>query len=183
MSNKMKILMININDIKEYENNPRNNEPAVKAVANSIKSFGFKVPIIIDKNNVIVAGHTRLRASRSLGLTEVPCVVADDLTEEQVKAFRLADNKTSELAEWDLEKLTEELKFIEMDMEQFGFEDLEEELNKDIVEDNFDEDTQITLEDARKIVDDIEVGETIDTEVKIIPESFQLLLPFEQQFV
>ena len=145
MSNKMKILMININDIKEYENNPRNNEPAVEAVANSIKSFGFKVPIIIDKNNVIVAGHTRLRASRKLGYTEVPCVIADDLTEEQTKAFRLADNKTAELAEWNLEKLTNELQFIEMDMEQFGFEDLEKELEKDIVEDNFDENEELPI--------------------------------------
>lgn len=145
MSNKMKIVMININDIKEYENNPRNNEPAVSAVANSIKSFGFKVPIIVDKNNVIVAGHTRLKASKSLGYTEVPCVIADDLTEEQVKAFRLADNKTAELAEWDLEKLTEELQFIDMDMEQFGFEDLEKELEKDIVEDNFDENEPLPI--------------------------------------
>ena len=137
--------MININDIKEYENNPRNNEPAVSAVANSIKSFGFKVPIIVDRNNVIVAGHTRLKASKSLGYTEVPCVIADDLTEEQVKAFRLADNKTAELAEWDLEKLTEELQFIDMDMEQFGFEDLEKELEKDIVEDNFDENEPLPI--------------------------------------
>ena len=130
MTKKMNIVMMKISDIKEYENNPRKNDQAVEAVASSIRSFGFKVPIIIDSNNVIIAGHTRLKASKKLGYTEVPCLIASDLTSEQVKAFRLADNKVSELAEWDLDKLNEELSFIEMDMEQFGFEDLEEELKK-----------------------------------------------------
>lgn len=103
------LILININDLIPYENNPRINDNAVDAVANSIKEFGFKVPIVVDKNNVIVAGHTRLKAAQKLGLEEVPVIVADDLTEEQIKAFRLADNKVSELADWDFSKLEEEL--------------------------------------------------------------------------
>lgn len=106
----MKIIDFKIDSLKEYKNNPRFNDAAVVKVAASIKEFGFKVPIVVDKDNVIIAGHTRLKAAKSLGLDTVPCIIADDLTEEQVKAFRLADNKTGELAEWDIEKLHEELK-------------------------------------------------------------------------
>ena len=145
MTKKMNIVMMKISDIKEYDNNPRKNDNAVEAVASSIRSFGFKVPIIIDSNNVIIAGHTRLKASKKLGYTEVPCLIASDLTSEQVKAFRLADNKVSELAEWDLDKLNEELSFIEMDMEQFGFEDLEQELERDVLEDEFDENEELPI--------------------------------------
>lgn len=113
---------VKIEDLKPYENNPRKNDKAVDAVAESIKNFGFKVPIIVDKDNVIVAGHTRYKASKKLGLEEVPVIVADDLTKEQIKAFRLADNKVSELAEWDFDKLDEELANIEMEIAIFGFE-------------------------------------------------------------
>ena len=105
----MKIVEKKISDLKEYKNNPRNNDGAVQAVANSIKEFGFKVPAVVDKNDVIVCGHTRIKAARLLGMESVPCVVADDLTPEQIKAFRLADNKTAELASWDLPSLEEEL--------------------------------------------------------------------------
>lgn len=118
----MDILTLSIKEIHPYEKNPRNNKPAIDAVAASIKEFGFKVPIIIDKDNIIVAGHTRYAAAKKLGLTEVPCIKADDLNDEQIKAFRLADNKVSELAEWDFDLLNEELGTITMDMEQFGFE-------------------------------------------------------------
>lgn len=109
----------------EYKNNPRNNDGAVDAVAESIREFGFKVPIVIDGNNEIIAGHTRLRAARLLGLEKVPCIIADDLTPEQIKAFRLADNKTAELAEWDFAKLETELVEIsdKFDMTNFGFDD------------------------------------------------------------
>ena len=89
----MNIVDIKLDDLKPYENNPRNNEEAIEPVANSIKIFGFKVPIVVDKNNIIIAGHTRYKAAKKLGLNKVPCIVADDLTDEQVKAFRLADNK------------------------------------------------------------------------------------------
>lgn len=123
----MNIIDLKISDLKEYKNNPRYNYDAVDAVKESIKEFGFKVPIVVDKNNVIVAGHTRVKAAKELGLDKVPCIIADDLTDEQVKAFRLADNKVAELASWDFELLSEELLQIEnIDMELFGFE-IEEE--------------------------------------------------------
>lgn len=120
----MKIIETNITELKEYENNPRNNDGAVDAVAESIKQFGFKVPIIIDSNGVIIAGHTRRKAAEKLGLEKVPCIVADDLTPEQIKAYRLADNKVAELAGWDFAKLEKELAELtafDVDMSNFGF--------------------------------------------------------------
>ena len=136
----MQIVTKKVNELIEYENNPRKNENAVKEVANSIKEFGFKVPIVIDKNNVIVAGHTRLKASKKLGLEEVPCIVADDLTDEQIKAFRLADNKVSEKSEWDIELLDIELSDItDIDMEDFGFDLSLEEEDTEIIEDEVPE--------------------------------------------
>lgn len=119
----MKIIDVAITSLKEYENNPRNNDKSVEKVAASIREFGFKVPIVIDKNNVIVCGHTRVRAAKRLKLDVVPCIVADDLTPEQIRAFRLADNKTSEFSDWDIEKLDAELAALELDMTLFGFED------------------------------------------------------------
>lgn len=124
----MNIIEKNLKDIKPYDKNPRKNDNAVEQVANSIASFGFKVPIVIDKDNVIVCGHTRYKAAKKLGIENVPCVVADDLTEEQIKAYRLADNKVSELAEWDFDLLGEELNNIfDIDMSDFGFDMTEEE--------------------------------------------------------
>lgn len=106
----MNIVSKKIEDLKPYKNNPRKHpEKSVEFVANSIKEFGFKVPILIDKNNEIIAGHTRLLASQKLGLEKVPCIVVDDLTPEQVKAFRIADNKVSEFSEWDDDLLMAEL--------------------------------------------------------------------------
>lgn len=119
----MEILMKSVDALNEYENNPRRNDDAVDAVAASIDNFGFKVPILIDENNVIIAGHTRLKAAKKLGLEVVPCIECKDLTPEQVRAFRLADNKVGELAEWNLEKLNFELGELDFDMEQFGFDD------------------------------------------------------------
>ena len=109
-----------------YEKNPRINDEAVKYVANSIKEFGFKVPIVIDKDNVIVAGHTRLKASKELGLTEVPCIIVDNLSDEQIKAFRIIDNKISEYSYWNNEKLIEEIEKIvdKFDISLFGIENL-----------------------------------------------------------
>lgn len=133
----MQIVRKRISDLKEYDNNPRENDHAVEAVANSIKEFGFKVPVIVDSNNVIIAGHTRIKAAISLDLTEVPCIVASDLTPEQVKAFRLADNKVGEIATWDLEKLKLELENIGgLDMSLFGF-DMEPDIDE-VFEDDFD---------------------------------------------
>jgi site-specific DNA-methyltransferase (adenine-specific) len=122
------IKYIKTEELIPYVNNPRINDQAVDSVAASIKEFGFKQPIVIDKDKVVVAGHTRLKASKKLGLEEVPCIIADDLTEEQIKAYRLADNKVAESADWDLQKLELELKALEdVDMSQFGFEDMEKE--------------------------------------------------------
>lgn len=119
----MNLMSLNIDMIKPYERNPRKNKKAIDYVANSIEEFGFKVPIVIDKDYVIVTGHTRWLAAQKLGMTEVPCIMADDLTEEQVKAFRLADNKVSEFAEWDDALLALELmELAEFDVEKFGFE-------------------------------------------------------------
>ena len=118
----MNIIDKSLTDIKPYENNPRNNDEAVEPVANSIKEFGFKVPIVIDKNNIIVAGHTRYKAAKKLGLETVPCIIADDLNEEQIKAFRLADNKVSEFAKWNKDLLNVELFDLSLDMNMFGFE-------------------------------------------------------------
>ena len=144
--------------LQEYENNPRNNEEAIKAVANSIKEFGFKVPIVITSDNVIIAGHTRLKASVSLGLKEVPCIIADDLNEAQIKAFRLADNKTAELATWDLSRLEEELAGIDMDMLQFGFEEMEELLPDNAADDDFDIDDEMPEEPFSQPGDIYELG-------------------------
>lgn len=126
----MNIQSVNINNLKPYENNPRNNKDAIDYVMNSIKEFGFKVPLVIDKQNVIVCGHTRYLAAKKLRMKELPCIVADDLTDEQIKAFRLADNKVSEFSEWDMELLNDELLNLDLDMDMFGFgfEDDKEEL-------------------------------------------------------
>lgn len=133
----MMIYELYTTDLIPYENNPRNNDEAVEVVMKSIEQFGFKVPIVIDQDYVIVTGHTRLKAAQRLGLEKVPCIMADDLTPEQIKAFRLADNKTSEYATWDMSKLElelDELNDLEFDMSDFGFTVKEE----DLAGDNFD---------------------------------------------
>ncbi|WP_298625610.1 ParB N-terminal domain-containing protein [uncultured Senegalimassilia sp.] len=120
---KTKVTYMDVDSLIPYANNPRLNDNAVDAVAASIKEFGFKVPIVVDGENVIINGHTRLKAAHKLGLKQVPVIVADDLTPAQVKAFRLADNKTSEFAEWDMDKLDIELDSIaDIDMGDFGFD-------------------------------------------------------------
>lgn len=134
----LEVKMLKISELKPYEKNPRKNDEAAKYVAESIKSFGFKVPIVIDKDNVIVAGHTRYKAAKKLKLKEVPCIVADDLTDKQIKAYRLADNKVAEMSEWDFDLLNEELDdLFNFDMTVFGFDtSLEEPV--EVREDDFD---------------------------------------------
>ena len=117
----MNIIEKKLTDISPYENNPRRNDEAVKYVAESIRQFGFKNPILIDRDGVIVAGHTRYKAAMELSMEKVPCIMADDLTEEQIRAFRLADNKVAEIAQWDQELLNFELGEIDIDMTDFGF--------------------------------------------------------------
>ena len=135
----MNIVDRSLNEILPYEKNPRKNDEAVKYVAESIKQFGFKVPIIVDAEGIIVAGHTRYKAAKKLGLKTVPCIIADDLTEEQIKAFRLADNKVSEKAEWDFDLLAEEMDdLFDFDMSVFGFEDMTLEEEKEVEEDGYE---------------------------------------------
>lgn len=135
----MTIEDVNIEKIIPYENNPRNNRQAIPYVKKSIEQFGFKVPIIIDNNNVIVCGHTRYLAAIELQMSTIPCVRADDLTEEQIKAFRIADNKVSEYSEWDFDKLMQELDGIqELDMSMFGFDDSNQD-EIEVEEDGFTE--------------------------------------------
>ena len=112
----MQITYLNIEDIKPYKNNPRKNKEAIDYVVNSIKEFGFKVPITIDENNVIITGHTRYEASKRLGLKQVPCIIVKDLNEEQIRAYRLADNKVAEMTTWDFQKLEEEISDIKRDI-------------------------------------------------------------------
>lgn len=144
----LKIIYKEVDELIPYVNNPRNNANAVDAVASSIKNFGFKNPIVIDDGNEIINGHTRMLAAKKLGLTKVPCILADDLSDEEVKAFRLADNKTSELAEWDFDLLNSELEELtemdlDFDMSDFGFEELEKLEDIEAVEDDYSLDEEI----------------------------------------
>ena len=144
----MNIIEKKVKDLKPYEKNPRLNDDAVKYVAESIKEFGFKVPIVIDKDNNIVCGHTRWKACKKLKIDTVPCVVADDLTDEQIRAYRLADNRVAEKAEWDLALLDTELAEIEtIDMTLLGFDDKQEEIEppQDLDDDTEKESIVITL--------------------------------------
>ena len=130
----MDIVMMKTDELIPYENNPRNNAEAVDVVAKSITEFGFKVPIVVDAENVIVTGHTRHLAAQKLKLKEVPVIVASDLSDDKIKAFRLADNKTSEFASWDEELLLSELAGIEMNMEDLGF--WSEKEQEEVIEDD-----------------------------------------------
>ena len=129
----IKIIEKDINELVPYENNARINDKAVDVVANSIKEFGFKQPIIIDKNNVLVAGHTRVLACKKLGITKVPCIVADDLTEEQIKAFRIADNSSAQVAEWDMDKLQQEIQDLNFDFYELGLQEQLDEIANSLV--------------------------------------------------
>lgn len=139
-ANILNIEEVNMDKIIPYKGNPRKNEHAIDKVAKSIKEFGFKVPIILTKDNIIVAGHTRYEAARRLNMKKVPCIFASDLTSMQVKAFRLIDNKTQEFSKWDFDLLSEELQQLtdfEIDMSEFGFsmDDLSDKLGEQIKDD------------------------------------------------
>lgn len=163
MKNKqLKIEERDVNSLKPYENNPRRNEKAIAYVKKSIEEFGFKVPLVIDKDGVIVCGHTRYKAAQQLKLKTVPCIVADDLTEEQINAFRLADNKTAEMAEWDYELLNVELGGMEnINMSDFGFIAIDD-LVLDVNDEDFLKDTEITKEKKPKTIICPHCGEEIE---------------------
>lgn len=157
----MNIIEKGINEIIPYEKNPRRNDKAVKYVANSIKEFGFKIPIVIDKDNVIVCGHTRLKAAKRLRMKTVPCIIADDLNEDQIKAFRLADNKVSEIADWDVNLLGEEIgELVNWDLSDFGFDfnETKDGAAKETVEDDFDVEKALKKEPKSKIGDIYQLG-------------------------
>ena len=144
----MELKYYKLTEITPYERNPRNNDEAVQYVANSIKSFGFKVPLVIDKNNVIVCGHTRYKAAEQLGLDTVPCIMADDLTDEQIAAFRLADNKTGELATWDFNLL--EMEYVELqesgiELADFGFTEFQ---HGDFIDDLYEDEDIMNLRES-----------------------------------
>jgi ParB-like chromosome segregation protein Spo0J len=154
----MKVIEKKLSEIKPYENNPRNNEDAVQYVANSLKKFGWKQPIVIDKDGVIVAGHTRYRAAESLGMKTVPCVIADDLTEEEIRGYRLADNKTAEMAGWNFPLLDLELAEITtFDMADFGFADF----NHDDIDDFFENADNVEKEEKLHVITCPHCGERI----------------------
>ena len=169
MSKNLNVKMMPIGDVVPYEKNPRLNDQAVDAVASSIREFGFKVPIVVDGKGVVVSGHTRLKAARTLGLAEVPVIVADDLDDTKIKAFRLADNKVAELAEWDeslLIKELEELDDLNYDMGQFDFEfDLDDADGDDADGDGPD--------DIGDVPDNINVMETFALNVIVKDEAEQ----------
>ena len=133
----MKVENISVSAVTPYDRNAkRHSADQVDRIAKSLREFGFRQPIVVDKNNVIVVGHTRLLAAKKLKMAEVPVLIADDMTDEQVKAYRLADNKTAEFSEWDMDKLFDELDgIVDIDMEQFGFSSARE---KEVVEDDYD---------------------------------------------
>lgn len=165
---ELQLKYIPIDEIKPYENNPRENDRAVPYVAESIKEFGFKNPVILSKDNVIVAGHTRIKAAKELGIEEIPCVYADDLTEEQIKAYRLADNKVSEIAEWNFGKLEEELADLEIDMSQFGWNEFELDMLEkgDITPAEYDEDISEYTENEEQYLTKKRVLITYDEEME-----------------
>lgn len=157
----MDILELGVDELIPYENNPRKNDEAVDKVALSISAFGFKVPIVIDANNVIVTGHTRLKAAKKLGIKTVPCIKADDLTDEQIKAFRLADNKVAEFSEWDEEKLMKELEEMgDIDMSLYGFEFPDDD-DEDGEDDTYSDNTNVPQYDIQGEQPDL--SELVDT--------------------
>lgn len=167
----MEITYKKLSELHPYKNNPRKNDSAVDAVAASIKEFGFKVPVVIDKDGTIVAGHTRYKAAKKLKINEIPCIVADDLTDEQIKAFRLADNKVGELAEWNFDLLSDELDgILDIDMSEFGF--FEDDMNQAEDEKRKDISDKLSFDDYKLIVGGTE-EELNDLYDKLILEGWQ----------
>lgn len=175
----MKIEEWPIDKVVPYENNPRNNDDAVEATANSIREFGWQQPIVVDKDGIVIVGHTRLKAAKKLNLDQVPVTVANNLTDEQVKAYRLADNKTGELAEWESKMLNEELnEILNIDMEQFGFEpeedeEIEEEPEIEFSQELNEENNYIVLKfdnsvDWQQVITIFDVKPVQDTNTKMV---------------
>lgn len=158
----MKIIEKRIEELIDYARNPRRNEQAVDSVAASLKEFGWRQPVVIDSDGVIVVGHTRVKAAKKLGMTKAPCLVADDLTPEQVKAYRILDNKIGEKSDWDYELLELELAEIKLDLSPFDvtFDGAVPSLldEKEAHEDDFDPTSCDEQETYIKLGDVIELG-------------------------
>ena len=164
----IKIVYKDINSLKPYKKNARFNENAIAKVAESIKMFGFKNPCVIDKNDVLIVGHTRWASAKQLGLKKVPCIIADDLTPEQVKAFRLVDNRTSEFASWNYDLLQQELESLDVDLSDFEFPDLtyEDTMSADELESILDDNNDAT-DYGNKGVDSLPVERKEEYKVEI----------------
>lgn len=167
----MKIEYVKTSQIKPYEKNPRDNSKAIEKVMESLKEFGWQQPLVLDKDYTIIVGHTRFKAAQNLGYDEVPCIIASDLTDVQAKAYRLADNKTSDFSVWDNKLLLEELDAIdELDPNVFTgfdwggvFDNVLDETNKDSVIDNINGvvyEVTFKSEDKAKIEKIIGIWET-----------------------
>ena len=160
----MKIEIADITSIKPYENNPRKlSDTAIEKVAMSLKEYGFRQPIVVDKDRVIVAGHTRFRASKKLGLKNVPISIIDNLTEEQINAYRIADNRTAEESEWDSELLKMEIK--ELEAKDFKL---------DLLGFNEDQLNDILFEEKQGLTDEDEVPETPEEPISKLGDIWKL---------
>lgn len=124
-SKLMDVKILDINSVKPYENNPRSHDKNIEELAESIKTFGFKNPILINSDNVIIAGHGRYAAAKKIGLKEVPCIYADDLNEEDCNLFRIVENEASAKANWDIDKLIEEINDCDDVFTGFKYKELE----------------------------------------------------------
>lgn len=139
---ELKIVYLPVEKIKPYKDNPRDNSKAIKKVAASIQENGFRQPLVLDKNKVIITGHTRFEAAKTLGMEKLPCIIADDMSKEKVKAYRIADNKVAEYSTWNDSLLASEmeaLKELGYDLEDTGFSEIEiMELTEDILPEKYD---------------------------------------------
>lgn len=149
----LKIIYKKLGELKDYENNPRRNDRSAELVAESIREYGFNVPVLIDKNDTIISGHTRKKAAEMLGMEKIPCIYIDNLSAEKIREFRLVDNKTSEFASWDYDKLIEELTEIENEnmSKAFDFPDINN-LDIDVRDEDFLQDTEIVRQKEQKKV-------------------------------
>jgi ParB-like chromosome segregation protein Spo0J len=167
-----------ISQIHPYENNPRNNEAAIEPVAQSIKRFGFRVPILIDGKGTIIAGHTRYEAAKRLGMDKVPCIRVDDLTDEQIRAYRIADNKVAEASSWNDDVLRAEmdaLKALDVDLTDTGFSEVElDGLLREVEDADFEEFFTEPVQQPPKAAD---AEQSAETQQSTRPESSQLAVP------
>lgn len=155
----MNIEQWEIDRVKPYENNPRKNEKAIDMVAESLRAFGWRQPIVVDSNGIIIVGHTRWMAAKKIGMTTVPVTIAGDLDDDKVRAYRIADNRTNEIAEWDMSALQKELDEISIDMSAFMLDDLfDNKLVDNQAVDEFSETYEVVVEclcegDQKKVFD------------------------------